>query len=103
MKIYLKNMVCQGTKKFVLLEVKKLGLKLKSFESGSIEFRKDLSIDEERQLEFSLGKYGLEILVDRDNSARIVPAYSGTDHISEYDHMLDKNEAVKLEEATLAV
>ncbi|HLN21769.1 MAG TPA: hypothetical protein VK213_11810 [Bacteroidales bacterium] len=103
MKIYLKNMVCQGTRKFVLSEVKKMGLELKSFESGSIEFGKDLSVDQEHQLEFRLKNYGLEILVDRDNRLQIMPAYSGTDHISEYEYVLDKTEAEQLTEVTLGM
>jgi hypothetical protein len=59
MKIYIKNMVCQGTKKFVLMEIKKLGLNLKALESDFIEFQGELSPSEEFALGFRLGKYGL--------------------------------------------
>lgn len=59
MKIYIKNMVCQGTRKFVLMEIKKLGLNLKSLESDVMEFQGELSPSEELALEFRLGKYGL--------------------------------------------
>jgi hypothetical protein len=62
-------MVCQGTRKFVLMEVKKLGLKVKSFESGELEFNRELTQDETSQLVRSLGKYGLE-LVSRKNRSR---------------------------------
>lgn len=62
-------MVCQGTRKFVLMEVKKLGLKIKSFESDEIEFNRDLSQEETGQVIRSLNKYGLE-LVSRNNKNR---------------------------------
>ena len=61
MKIYIKNMVAQGTRKFVLMEIKKLGLIFTSFESGEIEFKKDLSSMEAEALVYSLRKYGLEL------------------------------------------
>jgi hypothetical protein len=60
MKIYIKNMVCQGTKKFVLREIKNLGLNLKSFESDVMEFQSELSPHESEVLILSLRKYGLE-------------------------------------------
>jgi hypothetical protein len=66
MKIYIKNMVCQGTRKFVLMEIKKLGLNLKSLESGVMEFQNELSPSEEVTLEFRLGKYGLETAREAD-------------------------------------
>ena len=69
MKVYIKNMVCQGTRKFVLLEIKKLGLSLVSFESGEIEFQNDLSPLETSELEVKLQKYGLEMV-----SVKEVPA-----------------------------
>lgn len=62
MKIYIKNMVAQGTRKFVLMELKKLGLKLTSFEAGELEFEDELSPAQTTSLEKSLGKYGLEII-----------------------------------------
>lgn len=62
MKIFIKNMVCQGTRKYVLQELKRLGLKLKSFESGEIEFHNELSQKEAEELTQSLKKFGLEVL-----------------------------------------
>jgi hypothetical protein len=61
MKIYLKNMVCQGSRFFVLHELEKLGLKYKSFELGEIDFENDLSPDVLKKLDQSLRKYGLEL------------------------------------------
>lgn len=61
MKVYIKNMVCQGTRKFVLQDIKKLGLKLKSFEPGVIEFYRELTRTETDALTCCLMKYGLEI------------------------------------------
>ena len=56
MKIYIKNMVAQGTRKFVLMELKKLGLRLISFESGEMVFQDELSAHESAALEKSLGE-----------------------------------------------
>lgn len=53
-------MVCQGTKKFLLREIKNLGLNLKSFESDVMEFQGELSPYESEVLIHSLRKYGLE-------------------------------------------
>jgi hypothetical protein len=61
MKIYLKNMVCQGTRYFVIHELDKLGLKFKTFELGEIEFENDLSLEVMNKLDLSLRKYGLEL------------------------------------------
>jgi hypothetical protein len=62
MKIYIKNMVCQGTKFFVLYELERLGLKYSSFELGEIEFSGDLSLTQMNRLDESLHKYGLEVI-----------------------------------------
>jgi AraC-like DNA-binding protein len=62
MKVYIKNMVCQGTKFFVLYELERLGLNFRSFELGEIEFTKDLSMAQMIKLDESLHKYGLEII-----------------------------------------
>jgi hypothetical protein len=62
MKIYIKNMVCQGTKFFVLYELEKLGLRYRSFELGEIEFGEDLSLAQMNRLDESLRKYGLEVI-----------------------------------------
>jgi hypothetical protein len=61
MKIYLKNMVCQGTRFFVLHELERLGLKFKTFELGEIDFVNDPSLEDLKNLDQSLRKYGLEI------------------------------------------
>lgn len=101
MKIYLKNMVCQGTRKFVLMELKKLGLKLKSFEMGEMEFRRDLSDEEEYQLEISLKKYGLEMIAIRGNEPFLTPSYHGTDHISEYEYLMENSEVQQTADMSL--
>lgn len=62
MKIYIKNMVCQGTKLFVLHELDSLGIMYRSFGLGEIDFDEDLSLDEIKKLDSSLRKYGLEII-----------------------------------------
>ncbi|HEX2920042.1 MAG TPA: hypothetical protein VHO50_02635 [Bacteroidales bacterium] len=100
MRIYLKNMVCQGTKKFVLLELKNMGLKLKSFESEQIEFKKDLSKDEELLLQYNLKKYGLEIHVEKDKQA-VLPQYQEKDHISEYEYLMEREDQLQPVEASL--
>ena len=62
MKINIKNMVCQGTKFFVLLEMEKLGIKFNRFELGEIEIEDDLTLLEIRRLDNALRKYGLEVV-----------------------------------------
>jgi hypothetical protein len=62
MNVYIKNMVCQGTRYCVLLELKKLGIKYSKFEFDEIEFNEDLSSSEIDALEVSLRKYGLEMI-----------------------------------------
>lgn len=84
MKIYIKNMVAQGTRKFVLIELKKLGLKLKSFEAGELEFRNELSPAETIALEKSLSKYGLELSTEAVASELQYTAY-GNDNSMQYD------------------
>jgi len=61
MTVEIKNMVCQGTKTFVIEELEKLGLKYHKFESWTIEFKEDLSFTEMRKLGDSLYQYGLEL------------------------------------------
>ena len=62
MKVYIKNMVCQGTKNFVLLELKKLGINYSKFELGEIDLENDLSLEDIKKLDTSLRKFGLEIM-----------------------------------------
>lgn len=69
MKVYIKNMVCQGTKNFVLLELRKLGIRYSKFELGEIDFEKDVLLSEIKMLNNSLAKYGLSIVF---RSSRVV-------------------------------
>jgi hypothetical protein len=62
MKIYIKNMVCQGTKLFVLHELESLGIFYRSFELGEIDLKEDLTLGEIKKLDNALRKYGLEIM-----------------------------------------
>jgi hypothetical protein len=61
MKVYLKNMVCQGSRFFVIHELNKLGLKYKTFELGEIDFENEPSPELLKKLDQSLRKYGLEL------------------------------------------
>jgi hypothetical protein len=61
MTVKIKNMVCEGTKSFVIQEMERLGLKYYKFESWTIEFKEDLSLSEMRKLGDSLYQYGLEV------------------------------------------
>ena len=104
MKVYIKNMVCQGTRKFVLMEIKKLGLSLVSFESGEIEFQNDLSPLETSELEYKLRKYGLEML-----SGKEVPAGNVSFGFMEPvirrpgdEYLLDENEMDEITEPSLS-
>ncbi len=67
MKIYLKNMVCQGTRSVVILELERLGFRYRSFEANEIDFENDLSIREINQLDESLSQYGLELTFKNSN------------------------------------
>jgi hypothetical protein len=61
MTVKIKNMVCEGTKSFVIQELEGLGLKYHKFESWTIEFKDDLSLTEMRKLGDLLYQYGLEL------------------------------------------
>jgi hypothetical protein len=67
MKIYIKNMVCNGTKSFVIQELEELGFKYNTFESGEIDFVKDLSRSDKSKIDQSLQKYGLELSFEKTN------------------------------------
>ncbi|HEX2974698.1 MAG TPA: hypothetical protein VHO68_02080 [Bacteroidales bacterium] len=67
MKVYIRNMVCQGTRKFVLMELRKMGLNINSFENDEIEFQRELSSEEAHQLIKALGKYGLSVIHEKTN------------------------------------
>ena len=71
MKILIKNMVALGTKKFVLNEVKKMGLKLLSFESGELIFQNDLTANESETLKTRLEKYGLELIYSEPPESKV--------------------------------
>jgi hypothetical protein len=60
MKVYIENMVCQGTRQLLLLEFGKLGIAINTFGSGEIEFKKDLSASEIEKLDHSFEKIGLK-------------------------------------------
>lgn len=62
MRVYIKNMVCCGTKYFVLLEIEKLGIKYNRFELGEIDLEDDLKLREIKKLDTALRNYGLEIM-----------------------------------------
>ena len=65
MKIFIKNMVCNGTKSFVIQELEELGFKYNTFESGEIDFVKDLSRSDKSKIDQSLQKYGLELSFEK--------------------------------------
>ena len=67
MKIFIKNMVCNGTKSFVIQELEELGFKYNTFESGEIDFVKDLSRSDKSKIDQSLQKYGLELSFEKTN------------------------------------
>ncbi|MGC1391992.1 MAG: hypothetical protein WA816_13230 [Bacteroidales bacterium] len=72
MKIYIKNMVCLGTRFFVIQELKGLGFKYNSFESGEIDFEDNLSRAEKKKLYQSMQQYGLELkFVESDLLSKI--------------------------------
>ena len=55
-------MVCQGTKYFVILELRNLGINFKRFESGEIETEENLSFIKIKKLNRSLREIGLEAI-----------------------------------------
>ena len=60
-------MVCNGTKSFVIQELEELGFKYNTFESGEIDFVKDLSRSDKSKIDQSLQKYGLELSFEKTN------------------------------------
>jgi hypothetical protein len=69
MKIYIKNMVCQGTRFYVLNELRNLGFKYNKFEFGELDLQEDLSLPEIQELDNSLRKFGLEFTFDKNTPA----------------------------------
>lgn len=67
MKIYIKNMVCKGTKSFVIQELEGLGYKYISFESGELDLEEDLSRAERKEIGQILKQYGLELSFEKSD------------------------------------
>lgn len=65
MKIYIKNMVCQGTRLLIIQELQRLGFKFRSFESGGIDIEKDLSQSEIELIDNVLNSFGLDFIFVR--------------------------------------
>jgi hypothetical protein len=61
MKIFIKNMVCQGTRSFVIKELEELGISYRTFKSGVIDLVEDLSKSDRIKLDESMQQYGLEL------------------------------------------
>ncbi len=61
MKIYIKNMVCIGTRLLIIKELERLGISYNSIDPGVIDFKKDLSLNEIGELNQALCEYGLEV------------------------------------------
>lgn len=101
MKIYIKNMVCQGTRKFVMMEIKRLGLKLISFDSGELEFFGELSAMETCALESSLNKYGLKMSLQNDNSGSLFTFYDPVGLLMEEEDFYE-NGSMEMSELTQA-
>lgn len=101
MKIFIKNMVCQGTRKFVLKEIKKLGFRLISFESGELEFSGELSPVETNALERSLNKYGLEMSL-RSHKPESLFAFNPLGSLMNDEDFFESSDMV-MEELTRAV
>jgi hypothetical protein len=76
MKIYIKNMVCLGTRFFVIQELEGLGHKYNIFKSEEINFEEDLSRAERKKLDQSMQQYGLEL------------NYAGSDLLSKIRHAI---------------
>lgn len=95
MKIYIKNMVCQGTRKFVMMEIKRLGLKLISFNSGAMEFYGELSPFETCALVSSLNKYGLKVSFRGDKPDSLY-TFSNMGRLPEDDENLSEDGSIEL-------
>lgn len=61
MKIYIKNMVCRGTRLLIIQELEILGFSYNAIELGMIDFKKDLSLNELNELDQALNQYGLAL------------------------------------------
>jgi AraC family transcriptional regulator len=65
MKIYIKNMVCIGTKDFVVQELESMGINYKKFELSEIELEDDLTLPEIKRLDHAFRQYGLEVVFEK--------------------------------------
>lgn len=65
MKIYIKNIMCQGTKLLIIQELERLGINFRSFELGEIDLEKDLSLAEIKKLDDTFRKYELDVIFIR--------------------------------------
>lgn len=70
MKIIIKNMVCLGTKSFVIQELEKLGIKYLKFEANEIEIENDLTLPEIKRLDHAFRQIGLEIVIKKSKLVR---------------------------------
>ena len=61
MKIYIKNMVCRGTRLLIIQELERPGFSYNAIELGMIDFKKDLSLNELNELYQALNQYGLMV------------------------------------------
>ena len=66
MKIYIKNIVCHGTRLLIIQELKRLGFNFRSFESGEIDLEKDLSLSEIKIIHDTLHEFGLDVIFMRN-------------------------------------
>jgi len=88
MKIYIKNMVCRGTRLLIIQELERLGFSYNAIELEMIDFKKDLSLNELNELYQALNQYGL-VVTFRD--IRIVsPGYMNSEKISFDDEHYEK-------------
>jgi hypothetical protein len=100
MKVFIKNMVCQGTRKFVLQEIKRLGFKLISFDSGEIEFENELLPSQIKTLERSMFKFGLVIFQESDLHSKTFDYTSNKPEIHAYvDEYFSEAEEINIDEA----
>lgn len=65
MKIYIKNIMCQGTKLLIIQELERLGINFRLFELGGIDLEKDLSLAEIKKLDDTFRKYELDVIFIR--------------------------------------
>ncbi len=72
MEIFIKNMICHGSKVIVLFELRKMGLDYISFDLGKIELVRDLTPVELDKLDSTLTRYGLKIVLNESNLVSVI-------------------------------